>query len=306
MIFPEHISNDLRCAGINDTNTLLGKNYTELNKILRRRGQSTKELLDTMDMNGYGEWAAARIAEMESATTEQSAENAIDTPKPAISKPKASVRPSAGRIIKFAGTVWIVLAVENGKALLISKKILEKRVYHTEPDEVTWKDCALRGYLNGEFYNRFSDKAKAAVAETHVTTPANPWYDTRGGSDTTDKIFLLSLNEIAKYFGNSGALAQKQGRHISYFYAKNGKCVQINKPDLSEWCQFGDQYNSARIACDKAGKPGRWWLRGSGDSESHAAYVFYNGTVDVGGADVNTECHGTDYYGVRPALWLNL
>ena len=240
----------------------------------------------------------------EKADTE-SAESTIDTPKPITTKPNAA-RPAVGRIIKFAGIDWIVLDVQDNKALIISKQILEKRQYHTEPERIFWKDSTLREYLNCEFYNRFSEKSKAAIAETHITTPANPWYGTSGGSDTTDKIFILSLEEISRYCGNSGALAQKQGRHISYFYEKNGECVKIKNPDLSEWCQFGDEFNSARIAYDKAGKPSRWWLRGSGDSESHAPYVFDNGTVDVGGVSVSAEHCGDFYYSVRPALWLNL
>lgn len=39
---------------------------------------------------------------------------------------------------------WDVLAVENGKALLLSKHMLERKLYHDSLEEVTWETCSLR------------------------------------------------------------------------------------------------------------------------------------------------------------------
>ena len=213
---------------------------------------------------------------------------------------------TVGCTIKFANIYWRVLEIKNKKALLISKKILEVHPYHTESTEVTWKDCALREYLNEDFFRRFDKKSRMAVSNKIITNSDNPWYGTSGGYQTVDSVFILSLEEVAKYFGDSGALEQKIGNRIHYFYVKNKKNIQISKPNLKEWCSFSDQFNNARIAYDSAGKAQRWWLRGAGDSERHATYVFDNGTVDVGGVSVNTEYHNVHCYGVRPALWLNL
>ena len=47
---------------------------------------------------------------------------------------------------------WIVLAVEDGKALLISEKGLDCRMYHGDNTTMTWENCDLRKWLNGEFF----------------------------------------------------------------------------------------------------------------------------------------------------------
>ena len=199
-----------------------------------------------------------------------------------------SVYPSVGSIIKFADIDWRVLSVENNKALFISEKILEKRPYNVEDKGITWENCTLRKYLNNEFYNKLG-AAKSAIAETRNSNPSNPWYGTAGGNATTDRVFLLSLDELVKYFGDSGDLANKR--------RKDNKCN--NDSDGIFVC---DQYNSARIANYRnEGALWRWWLRSPGYLGSCAAYVYDDGDVVVGGTAVNS-----DSGGVRPALWLNL
>jgi len=108
------------------------------------------------------------------------------------------------------------------------------------------------------------------IAETRVIYNDNLWYGSSGGNDTTDKIFLLSLEEVVKYFGDSG---------------------QFNRP-RREWV-FNDQYNSARVARDANGQVSWWWLRSPG--------VYIVGNVSIGGYFVFS-----DAVGVRPVLWINL
>ncbi|MCL2816885.1 MAG: InlB B-repeat-containing protein [Clostridiales bacterium] len=202
-----------------------------------------------------------------------------------------------GVTIKFGGIDWLVLEVQDGKALILSEKILEKRPYH-EREYITWENCSLRGYLNGEFYNNtFSAAEKARIVETAVKNDDNQWYGSAGGNDTLDKIFLLSLEEVVKYFGDSGQLANMPG-------------------DLT--LGINDQYNSARIAYDKDGNDLNWWLRSPGYADSlyyaygslSAAYVraIYLGSANSDGGMVLVVGLPVyvDYVGVRPALWLNL
>ncbi|MCL2678630.1 MAG: InlB B-repeat-containing protein [Clostridiales bacterium] len=188
---------------------------------------------------------------------------------------------SLGDIIKFGGIDWRVLEVQAGKALLISEKVLENRKYDAELHNITWQHCDLREYLNGEFYNStFSAAEKARIATTQVKNDANPWYGISGGNGTSDKLFLLSLEEVVRYFGDSGKLAAEDGSMTS---------------------TINDQYNSARIAKDGDGNARTWWLRSPGSVTFNAASVVFNGWISVSGDslyDANV--------GVRPALWLNL
>ena len=57
--------------------------------------------------------------------------------------------------ISFGGYNWRVLDIHNNRALIITEDIIEQRAYHDVYRDITWADCALRKYLNGEFYNKF-------------------------------------------------------------------------------------------------------------------------------------------------------
>jgi hypothetical protein len=113
----------------------------------------------------------------------------------------------------------------------------------------------------------------------------NPWYGTRGGNNTTDKIFLLSIEETVQYFGDSGHLASRQGTSF-----------------------ISDQFNSARIAFDEEGRATGWRLRSRGSqgiiaSEVGIAGVSTTGTLSIAGAgSIAALSDG----GVRPAMWIEL
>ena len=76
---------------------------------------------------------------------------------------------------------WQVLAEEDGKKLLLSKYILMplgNMMYDEFPGDgvnYTWKECGIRTYLNGEFYeSAFTDAERALIAETELRTT---WSD---------------------------------------------------------------------------------------------------------------------------------
>lgn len=98
---------------------------------------------------------------------------------------------------------WIVLAREENKALLITKKsICEKPYNDTFPHRgITWEQCTLRRWLNTVFYSSyFMENERIKILTTTVVTPDNSIYGTSGGNPTNDKIFILSQEEAQKYF----------------------------------------------------------------------------------------------------------
>ena len=107
-----------------------------------------------------------------------------------------------GDVVPFGDYQWRVLAKENGKALVITEDVIENRAYIEKNAEVTWENCTLRSYLNDEFYNGFNDNQKKAIADTKNANPANSEFGTSGGSETTDKVFCLSIDEANKYFSS--------------------------------------------------------------------------------------------------------
>lgn len=184
--------------------------------------------------------------------------------------------------IRFGKYDWYILDYKDGKTLVITEKVIEKRAYHNNEDEITWENSDIRKYLNGEFYNSFSETERERIIEAINENNDNPWDGTSGGNSTTDRIFLLSIDEAVKYFGDSGKLQTKQ-------FGPKGEA----------WW-FNDQYDTQRSA--KFGsKNAWWWLRSPGYIGSRAAYISIGGTVHIHG-----ECAGSKGKGggIRPALWL--
>jgi len=195
-------------------------------------------------------------------------------------------------LISFAGYSWRVLDIKNNAALIITEEIIDQRSYHNSYKEITWADCSLRKYLNGEFYDSFSDADKSRIVPVINKNPDNEWYGSEGGEDTEDRIFLLSIEEVAcKYFGDSSRLLYNKGENQRYWFSRK------------------DPNNSKRIAklkdCDGVWW---WWLRSSGRANVRAAYIHGDGNIGIQGNNVlkGNPIDGRCTGGVRPALWLSL
>ncbi|MCD7742924.1 MAG: DUF6273 domain-containing protein [Oscillospiraceae bacterium] len=169
---------------------------------------------------------------------------------------------------------WLVLAVEDGKALLISEKGLDCRMYHGDNTTMTWENCDLRKWLNGEFLQgAFTAEEQAQIVLTPTPNPGSTVHGAAGGNDTEDKVFLLNVDEADKYFTGDAA------RMLD-----------------------GTPYTVARGAFVNE-RTGRvwWWLRSPGYYVSDAAGVNYLGQLHRSGDNVSTTNNA-----VRPAMWVQL
>lgn len=170
---------------------------------------------------------------------------------------------------------WRVLSVSGNRALLISEYGLDGQPFDTHYRPVTWSDCTLRTWLNTTFLNNaFSASEQNAIQLTNVDNSNSQGYSgwkTSGGQDTQDKVFLLSYAEAWEYFASDSDRAC-----YATTYALSREAEQ-HDPDNHSW----------------------WWLRSPGETDSHAAYVNFNGTV-------YSNAVGNDYVSVRPALWIDI
>jgi hypothetical protein len=194
--------------------------------------------------------------------------------------------------LSFGGYNWRVLDIQNKMALIITEDIIDQRPYHDAYKDITWADCALRKYLNGEFYGKFSAADKSRIIQVTNKNLDNQWYGSKGGEDTQDSIFLLSLEEVCKYFGDSLSKLYNRGKNQRY------------------WFERKDENNSKRLA-RLHGKEWDWWwwLRSPGRVNVKAVYIFgTDGNIGIQGNNIlkgnisDGKCTG----GVRPALWLKL
>ncbi len=168
---------------------------------------------------------------------------------------------------------WRVLAVEDGRALVISEMLLAAKPYNDTHQGITWENCSLREWLNGEFLETaFSGEERARIAETVNSNPNNStFFWVSGGRKTTDRVFCLSAKEAKDYFTND---SDRQACFTPYAMPSAGMV-----PD-DERCAD-------------------WWLRSPGGLSDHAAAVSYDGHII--GLGVTIGCAGN---GVRPAMWL--
>ena len=170
---------------------------------------------------------------------------------------------------------WIVLDVQDGKSLLISKYALDCQAYNTRNETVTWVTCSLRTWLNGTFLkDAFNTEEQARIPTVAVTADANPDYTTGQGRETQDRIFLLSIQEAEKYFDSDGARQCKPTANT-----------------IAHGCPANSTYDGACW----------WWLRSLGRYSNYAAGVNDDGSIHSNGRDVYRTLRG-----VRPALWINL
>ena len=198
-----------------------------------------------------------------------------------------------GSIILFGSHKWRILDVKKNMILIITDEIIERRPYHNVYEEITWADCTLRKYLNGDFYDEFIETDKAKIIPVKNKNMNNQWYGTNGGKETQDKIFLLSIEEVVcKYFGDSSENLLNRSKKQLY------------------WFQKKDKNNDKRVAIfsDESSKGTWWWLRSPGRVGVKAVYIHGNGNIGIQGNNIlkgniaDGKCRG----GVRPALWLKL
>lgn len=176
---------------------------------------------------------------------------------------------------------WLVLDVQDDKALLISKYILDAQAYHEPYEDTTWATCKLRTWLNSTFLNTaFTPQEQSQIAYTTVSTADNLDYGTRGGASTQDQIFILSVWEAAQYFSTNISR-----RASTTDYILNNRVIYPE--DDTETAE-------GELAC--------WWrLRDPGMTQGHVARVMGDGRIYTMG-DICNYVNG----GIRPVLWLDL
>ena len=172
---------------------------------------------------------------------------------------------------------WIVLDVTDGKALLLSKYVLDVRPFHSKNTTATWAECTLRQWLNSDFLeNAFTEEEQGVILRTEVDNSKSQGfreYDTYSGSDTEDKVFLLSVHECKDQYFNKSYLG-------------------------NAWIAEGTPYAIAQGVTKNRSGYLFWWLRSPG------AYGNAAATLSKGGYGYGTVDEAVG--GIRPALWVRV
>lgn len=175
---------------------------------------------------------------------------------------------------------WVVLEKQGDKALVVSKYALSSFAYMSDESAtppITWEMSSVRKWLNGTFYEEaFSNNEKAIIETTTVTAAADPDYVTSIvlGNDTQDKVFLLSVDEVMKYFPT-----------------ENDKLCQVTEVGEARYAEYYG-YVSDEGNCF-------WWTRSQSSSSWSAMAVTAWGDFQSNHSD-------TTDIAVRPAMWISI
>lgn len=199
---------------------------------------------------------------------------------------------------------WKVLEVKDGKAMLISEKLLDysyflktvSRVNLIEEGVVyTWENSYLRSYLNGYFFDQaFSEKEKTRILETTVKPDRKAltvWFrDVWTGeeapteNETIDRVYVLSYAELLKYFPTEDSRECSLSLYVMKMHPFNGDIITRA------------MYTSDKITQECYS----WWLRDTYDTENgdhYTCFVDYKGRVD----------HDRySHHAIRPVIWISI
>ncbi len=146
---------------------------------------------------------------------------------------------------------WRVLWTDGTKALLLTNQVVEKQKFHlVSSKKVEWKNCTLRGYLNG--YGSEQNLLKMDFTEKNFLDKAftekeqEMLISKKTTKNTADKVFLLTVSDMKKK---------------AYGFIND----------------------------DSRDGNADWWLQNTGSTKGTAAYVYYRGALHPEGYQVDSQ-----------------
>ena len=182
---------------------------------------------------------------------------------------------------------WVVIDKndELGMATLITKDIVDFNVFYDDvffnerKEVMNWEKSTIRKWLNEEFYNvAFSKNEQKVIAETKLQfdfvdeTNSNFTYGQKKTGETTDRVFLLSREEVEKFKDSDWVKYVNTTLYAIDNYRQKRQTLR----DLSEY-KFP------------------WLLRSSIDGDDADAVTYgYDFHFDL--------AHFSEYNGIRPCI----
>ena len=142
---------------------------------------------------------------------------------------------------------WRVLRRGRDSLLVISEYGLDAKPYNTVRKSITWSECTLRRWLNGEFLQKaFNAQEQSLIKVSSLSNNAGP--------STEDRLFLLSIDEVKSLFA--------------------GDNDRTAKP--TAYAIINDAWVSDNVAYTGNAW---WWLRSRSCNDNYAADVDADGYI---------------------------
>ena len=161
---------------------------------------------------------------------------------------------------------WIVVEAKDGKALLVSKNVIDSLPFCSDSGQNGWENSGIRSWLNTQLYDSaFTEDEKSIILTTQT------------GKDQ-DRLFLLDSNEYLSY-GSEERLGE------------NFQLLTRCQPTPFALRKGITAYSNVSYCW--------WWLRSPCNGQTRASIVSSFGIVS------NEPIYKTGG-GIRPAMWIDL
>ena len=222
---------------------------------------------------------------------------------------------------------WNIIAREDDKVLLLSKYIIESEIVSDNLHMPIYDDTVARNKLIGEYYDKFFNTSEQEIIEQRTLNNFDcplKKYNKDKTYQSQDKIFLLSLEEIRKYFGDTNKPLEKLKTKSTYYVTDVKKIERkINDVDVKNcfWLRSpgsNEGFASSQPTLDVLFGTIPSFTTVSGDVNNTWALVDYNGQINYLHSYIKTDnsIRGTWYdgkpnytlktlAGIRPAIWVN-
>ena len=191
---------------------------------------------------------------------------------------------------------WRVLDVQaDGGVLLMAETVLDARAFTDKPDfnsSINWGNSSIRRWLNGTFLNTaFTAEEQAEILVSTLENKHNPVTGTKSGTNTSDKVFLPSFDDITNSdygfaecdkmtdggYGEDGTYSEKYSFSAAYYEEDPAR-----KAFSSDFAKSHGVWSDLDAVEDPAESICRYWLRTSGYENGFAAGVLEDGRVTTG------------------------
>lgn len=195
---------------------------------------------------------------------------------------------------------WMVLEVDpnTNTALVLSVNCLAGKSFHKGDKYPGWAKSDIRAWLNNDFLNTaFTMGEQQFICLTNVRT--EEVFGHSGGPDSMDQLFLLSRDEVKRYFPGETP--------YTYFYCGTPKDTYINPNRCAAptpWAERNGCYafdeGISYVGMSQFEGYSYWWLRSPGEMPEMASMVYFDGRLG------NFNGVSSPDRGIRPAMWIKL
>ena len=204
---------------------------------------------------------------------------------------------------------WRVLDKSDGKILVIAENLIETKAFNEDTNadnvnDVTWENSSLRKFLNEDFINNnFSeDEVKKIVTTSNPNSSSNqvlsnywrfdkaPYSDMSSqnhadGNTTEDKVFLLSVDEVLKYFPNENETGDDKSEYpFNIIKTSDDRTAYVTKAATQGYFDY------------ETGE-GAWITRTLSDPNNRVVYITGKGQF------FNFYTNAPMF--IRPAMWIS-